>query len=396
MNSSVYIFGELSSGYTQYPEDSSSNVLKTLYKHCKAPTQLVIHRDRSLMHYCYIRKLVNNKYLGVCIAVNGYYLSEIDVLFSLFENTIETITKQGVIIHFSEDGTLTTSLDVLRDEEEELESLIEGLRIRFDEFHRISKPLPQTDYSIAKGSIKEQCISDDLQDIVRASYSYGFTYIYKDKDYDTVRINSYKGILSKLNEENKALKKTNLELQEYNKKVLHQKKQYRYVLILTLMILGCGVALLSLNDNLKNTKIDLEQANQTIYNREHTIAGLNNDIRNLRSSLDNEKEMREKAENDFVSFKSFLNEIQPFIVKSTSFTFHTGWFSLYYYGLREETVTLQIKAFSGNESYSKSVSMDIMKGNNNFSIYFNNNLNSATWYSFELLIDDKIIGGGRH
>lgn len=225
MNSSVYIFGELSSGYTQYPEDSSSYVLKTLYRHCKAPTQIVIHRDGGLMHYCYIRKLDDDKYIGFCIAVSGYYLSKIDVLFSLFENTIERVVKQGVIIHFSENGTLATSIGVLRNEEEELESLTENLRIGFEEFCKISKPLPRTDYGIAKDSIKEHCISDGSQDIVRASYSYGFTYIYKDEDYDTVRINSYKGVLRRLSEENDRLKKKNGEFQEENKKVLRQKKQ---------------------------------------------------------------------------------------------------------------------------------------------------------------------------
>lgn len=396
MNSSVYIFGELSSGYTQYPEDSSSNVLKTLYRHCKAPTQIVIHRDGSLMHYCYIRKLDNDKYFGFCIAVNGYYVSKIDVLFSLFENTMEKVVSQGVIIHFSENGTLTTSIGTLRDEEEELESLTENLRIGFEEFRKISKPLPQTDYGIAKDSIKEHCMSDGVQDIVRASYSYGFTYIYKDEDYDTVRMNSYRGVLSRLNEENKVLKEKNLELQEENRKVLHQKKQYRYVLVLMLMILGCGAGLFFLNDNLKNTKANLEQANQTISNRDNIIVSLNNKVSSLKSSLSSEKEMREKAENDFVSFKSLLNGIQPFIVKKTSFAFDTGWLSFDYYGLREETIDLQVKAFSGNESYSNSKSMDVKKGYNSFSIYLSDNLNRSTWYSFELLVDKKIVGGDRH
>lgn len=396
MNSSVYIFGELSSGYTQYPEDSSSNVLKTLYRHCKAPTQIVIHREGSLMHYCYIRKLDNDKYFGFCIAVNGYYVSKIDVLFSLFENTMEKVVSQGVIIHFSENGTLTTSIVTLRDEEEELESLTENLRIGFEGFRKISKPLPRTDYGIAKDSIKEHCMSDGVQDIVRASYSYGFTYIYKDEDYDTVRMNSYRGVLSRLNEENKVLKEKNLELQEENRKVLHQKKQYRYVLVLMLMILGCGAGLFFLNDNLKSTKANLEQANQTISNKDNTIVSLNNKVSSLKSSLSSEKEMREKAENDFVSFKNLLNGIQPFIVKKTSFAFDTGWLSFDYYGLREETIDLQVKAFSGDESYSNSKSMDVKKGYNSFSIYLSDNLNRSTWYSFELLVDKKIVGGDRH
>ncbi|MDE5980850.1 MAG: hypothetical protein K2G61_02675 [Bacteroidaceae bacterium] len=396
MNCSVYIFGELSSGYTQYPEDSSSNVLKTLYRHCKAPTQIAIHRDGSLMLYCYIRKLDDEKYLGVCIAVNGYYLSKTDVLFSLFESTMEKIASQGVLIHFTENGTLTTNIGTLRDEEEELESLTENLRIGFERFRNISKTLPQTDYGIAKDSIKEHCISDGVQDIVRASYSYGFTYIYKDEDYDTVRMNSYKGVLSRLNEENKALKEKNLELQEENRKVLHQKKQYRYVLTLMVLILFCGVGLFFLNDSLKNTQAHLKQANRTISNKNNTIANLNNEVSSLKTCLTDEKDLRKKAENDFASFKSLLNNIQPFIVKKTSFTFDTGWLSFDYYGLREETVDLQVKAFSGNDSYSNSRSMDVKKGNNSFSIYLSDNLNRSVWYSFELLIDKRIVGGDRH
>ena len=209
-------------------------------------------------------------------------------------------------------------------------------------------------------------------------------------------MNSYRGVLSRLNEENKVLKEKNLELQEENRKVLHQKKQYRYVLVLMLMILGCGAGLFFLNDNLKNTKANLEQANQTISNRDNIIVSLNNKVSSLKSSLSSEKEMREKAENDFVSFKSLLNGIQPFIVKKTSFAFDTGWLSFDYYGLREETIDLQVKAFSGNESYSNSKSMDVKKGYNSFSIYLSDNLNRSTWYSFELLVDKKIVGGDRH
>lgn len=396
MNCSVYIFGELASGYTQYPEDSSSQALKTLYRHCKAPTQIVIHRDGSLMLYCYIRKLDNDKYIGLCIAVNGYYLSKIDVLFSLFENIMEKIASQGVIIHFSENGTLTTSIGTLRSEEEELESLTENLRIGFEGLRKISKPLPRTDYGIAKDSIKEHCISDGVQDIIRASYTYGFTYIYKDENYDTVRINSYKGILSRLSGENKVLKEKNLELQKENKKVLHQKKQYRYVMALMILILFCGVGLYFLNSNLENTKANLEQANVTINNKENDIATLNNNVKNLRNNLAEEKDIRVKAENDFTEFKVFLSGIQPLIIKKTSFNFDTGWLSFDYYGLDDILVTLDVKAFNGDEYYSNSTNMAVEKGHNKFSVYLSDELYRSNWYSFELLIGDKIIGGGRH
>lgn len=321
MNSSVYIFGELSSGYTQYPEDSSSNVLKTLYSHCKVPTQTIIHRDGSMMFYCYIRKLDANKYIGLCVAINGYYVSKVDELFSLFENTIEKMARQGVFIHFVADGALTTNLKDLKFEEEEIDTLSENLRLGFETLGNVPQKLPHTDYTIAKDSVKEFCVSDDKHDIIRASYTYGFTYIYKEKDFDTVRMNSYRSVLRRVNEENVSLKKRNAELQEQNKKILNQKKQYRNVVILCILIAVCGIGLFFLKDsldstrnNLDSTRNKLENAQNNITQKAKTIKTLNKKIANLQTSLSEETSRREKAENDFSKLKSSFENYIPVII----------------------------------------------------------------------------------
>ena len=402
MNCNVYIFGELSSGYTQYPEDSSSHVLKKIYPFCKAPTQIAIRRDASMMYYCYIRKLNDNKYFGLSIAVNGYYISRVDELFSLFENTIEKIAQQGSFIHFAKDGSLTTSTTILKDEEEEIDTLSENLRRGFEALGSSTNTLPQVDYTVAKDSVKEFNAMDDKRDIIRASYTYGYTFIYKDKDFNTVRVNSYRSVLSQLNDENNNLRKRNEELKEQNTKILRQKKQFKNVIFLILAVIGCGVGLLFLNDNLNTTKSELADANNTISIRNDTIesknnqiSGLHRDIHNLNVSLNEEIERREQVENDYESFKNSLNNMQPFIVKSTSFNFSSGWLSFDYYGLRDTTVTVQVKAF-GNYAYSNSASIDIEKGYHSNSIYLSSGLNSSDWYSFELLVGNKIIGGDRH
>lgn len=396
MNCSVYIFGELSSGYTQYPEDCSSNVFKTLYNHCKAPTQIVIHRDGSMMLYCYIRKLDENKYIGLGIAVNGYYLSKIDELFSLFENAIEKMAQQGVFIHFVSNGTLTSNLKDLKFEEEEIDTLAENMRCSFEALGNTPRKLPHTDYSIAKDSVKEFSVYDDKNDIIRASYTYGFTYIYKQKDFETVRMNSYRSILSKINDENNRLKKRNTELQEQNKKILSQKKQYRNVVFLCILIVVCGIGLFFLKNSLDSTKNNLEKAQSDITQKTTTIETLNRKVTDLQTSLSEEQSRREKAEDDFVEFKKFLNDRQPFIVKKTSFSFNTGELSFDYYGLRDATVTLEAKAFNGDRCYSNSTSMYVKKGHQSFSIYLSSSLNSSNWYSFELLVGNKIVGGDRH
>lgn len=243
MNCNVYVFGELSSGYTQYPEDSSSHILKNIYPFCKAPTQIAISRDSSMMYYCYIRKLDDNKYLGLCIAVNGYYISRVDELFSLFENTIEKIAYQGSFVHFTKDGSLTANITKLKDEEEEIDTLSENLRRGFEALGSPTNILPGVDYTVAKDSIKEFNNLDDKRDIVRASYTYGYTLIYKDKDFNTIRINSYKSVLSQLNKKNNTLKKENDKLVSQLAKEKLRQKNIKWVSILIIVVIFFGVVI---------------------------------------------------------------------------------------------------------------------------------------------------------
>ena len=93
MNSSTYIFGELSDGYTQYPEDSSSNLFKSIQSQCVAPSGLVIHRDENLMYYVYIRKIDKKRFIGFAVVINGYYLPQIHRLFSIFEKGVEELVE---------------------------------------------------------------------------------------------------------------------------------------------------------------------------------------------------------------------------------------------------------------------------------------------------------------
>ena len=117
MNCSTYIFGELSSGYAQYPEDSSSSLFKALYSRCSAPTQLIIHRDETMMYYIYIRKFDEKGYIGFAVAINGFCFTRITPLFSLFEKKIEQLAERGILINYTQHGNLTTTLSSFVDEE---------------------------------------------------------------------------------------------------------------------------------------------------------------------------------------------------------------------------------------------------------------------------------------
>lgn len=267
-----------------------------------------------MMFYCYIRKLDGNKYIGLCIAVNGYYVSNVDMLFPVFEHAIEEMARQGVFIHFAADGSLTTSITTLNAEEEEIDTLAENLKVRFEGIADTPQKLPHTDYSIAKDSVKEFSVSDNRRDIVRASYTYGFTYIYKEMYYDTVRMNSYRGVLGRVNKENTALKKDNAALREKYQRVLGQKKQYRNIVVLCALVVVCGIGLFFLKDSLDNTRSSLANARSNIKKKEEAIKTLNKKVGALQTSLSEEQSQRKNAESILSELKNDCENYMPIII----------------------------------------------------------------------------------
>lgn len=397
MNCSVYIFGELSSGYTQYPEDSSSHVLSKLVNNSKAKTQLVIRRDENLMYYSYVRKLENQQYVGLSIVVNGHYIQQIEGLFSMFEKTLEKLVTQGSVVCFSKDGNIVPSNKRLRDQEEDIDSITRDLVSNFNNCGQAFK-LPSVDYTVAKNSVKEFNINDDKREIVRASYTYGYTYIYKDVDYNTVRVDSYRSVLSRVNKENIELKKKNAELHEKNQEILRQKKQFRNVIFLILVVISCGVGIYFLYTNLDDTQGQLNDANGTIQQQSHTIsqkdskiAELNNKISSLNSTIQSEKDKRQ-------SIQEKLNDVcsaYPVIV--TKCEVSSSQFSFDYYSAEEKEITVTLKAVNekNSEVVSNNHTLTFYKGGGSKSLSFNYSLNSSDYYYVVLIYDGKIIAGKR-
>ncbi len=322
MNSSAYIFGQLSSGYTQYPDESASlSIFNSFYSNAKAVTQIAIHRDGNLMYYAYIRKLENSKYLGLCVLLNGVMVTHFDGMFSFFESIISNLVTKGYLIKFDEYGNLIPNTERLYMKREEVELVTESLIHGFDNGQFNYKKLPPEDYAVNKNSIKEFSVKDDTSDILKSSHTNGFTYIYKSEGYNTAQMNSYQGILSKLNKENDSLKKENNELKNENSKIRQQKKQFQYVILLFIAVIGCGIGLLLLNKSLNKTQSELEEANNTISSKDMVInenktkiSELNSQISTLQSSLADETNKRENTEKELDDLRNSISSSFPIII----------------------------------------------------------------------------------
>lgn len=404
MNISVYLFGEFNSGYSQYPDDYASAIFQKFSANAKSVTQIAIHRDGNLMYYGYIRKLQHNKFIGLCVVLNGMILARVEGLFSLFENVISNLVIQGKLIHFTEQGDLVTSVDKLYTNGEEIELLTESLRAGFNRFESCCLSLPVVCYGTAKDSSRDFVVDDEPEDIFRSSYTNGYTYVYKSKGFNTSLLNSYKGVLCKSNKEKQELQAKLDALEKEHAKTLKQKKQYKFVFVLFVILLGCAMGLFLLNDSLNDTRNKLLDANNTIGIQIDSLSSKNNEITTLyreNNQLEQERQAEEEkrieVENSLEELKRKICDRQPFIVKSTTFDFRSGYLRFYYYGMMDGYVNVKVRVYGDDgTSYLNNSTIYIESGDNSADIFINRGLNAGKWYSFELLKDNVILGGDRH
>lgn len=404
VNSSIYIFGTFDNGYTQYPDNYAKEIYQNFFAQASSKSQIVIHRDKELMYYGYIRQLDKySQYIGFCVLLNGMMLTNVSSLFTVFENAIAEMVSRGDIIAFNEKGDIVSTTNSLANKLQEVNAVTAIIRNGIDGMKSYTKTLPPVNYSISNTEQKVFTYSAPNDTLVDASCKYAYTYVAKDKGCDTTSLSGYKGIIRKLHKEKDDLSFEYGKLKNQYNKLNEQKKQYRNVVILCAVVAVCGIGLFFLNDTLNSTQQTLEQSQsenvqkgETIQKLISNITVLNGNINDLESSLSLEQSKREEAKAELNALKNIYQEQQPLFVKSTSFNFNTGWLSFDYYGYYDKTVTLGARAFDGYDSYSNSTTFTVEKGHHSASIYLSSNLSSSRWYSFELLIGNKIIGGDRH
>lgn len=404
INSSIYIFGSLNSGYTQYPNNYSKEIYQKIISHSIYKSQVAIHRDNDLMYYAYVRKLdKGTQYIGFCVLINSMMFSNISSLFTIFENVFADIVSRGKLLALDDNGDIITVSSDFANNQQEVNYVISMVQNGIDGLGGSMVNLPPVNYSISNSEKKYFSFNDKNKDIVDSSCKYAYTIISKEKGCNTPSLLGYKGVIKKLHKEKDEISERCNNLQSKFDKLNKQKKQYRNVVILCVVVVLCGFGLYSLKDSLDNTAQSLqheqaenESKSKVIMNLNSKIANLNGTIQNLETSLSYEKSKREEAETELNGLAEVYKDKQPLFIKNTSFSFDTGYLDFDYYGYYDKNITLTVKAFDGNSSYSYSTNFSVEKGHHSGSIYLSRYLSGSRWYSFELLIGNKIIGGDRH
>ena len=285
MNNDVYIFGEFNNGYNQYPDDYTKKIFETFYSNSESITQVCVHRYGNLMYYAYIRKLENSKYIGFCVVLNGSMLTKLSSLFSLFEKTIFELVSSGVLIHFDDQGGIVTNVDKLYLNREKIDLITKSISENFNKLQKTAKSLPAINNSVSNDSIKIFSVDDTLNDIINSSHTFGYTFIYKSKDFNTPRLNSYKEVIEALSNEKNELTIQLNELNEKYQKTIEQKKQYRFVAVLFFVVVSCLIGLLGLNKNLNQANNTINEQAVNLNDKSAEIEALKNEKKDLNKEI---------------------------------------------------------------------------------------------------------------
>ena len=332
MNHNVYIFGNLSAGYTQFPEDVTRYIFETAAKDSKAKTQISVRRTRNLVYYIYTRFLDDahgDKFLGIALAFNGVYVNNITSLFRLFEDLLTSIVIEGGLIEFADNGNLVPKSATIHSRLDVVNRIVRRISDEIKHLDSASfRSLPPENYSI---SVSEQIRinEDDSQAIYeKAIRDYHIINIVRSNATSSDPLNSYSLKLKKLSDSIVTLQKEfNAQAAELNK-VRRQKKRTRVVSSLALCIvaivyifynIGSNLTeqvhgLTGINQNLtkdiQDQSVLLTQQGQTLESYRETVSYLNDCLVIARDSISEQESVIEKQSRRIESLQGETDDVR--------------------------------------------------------------------------------------
>lgn len=299
MNFRLYIFGE-SSGYKQYPDDSVN--FKSYYENQQSTSLLHIKRKADLVYYIYTQRIDKSKksFLGFCLVFNGIYIKDIKSAFTLFEKAYSDCVLSGKLFKINQTGQIDFAVEDFGSQKDEIDRIT---GIFNTELERNSRTLFSTlskTYKVGQGT-KSFTINDTPETIANAISFYDFISIPNNSHNEDL---DYVGqMIKKLYAENKQLK---TEYASLNK----QKKQYRWVALLSLAVIASLVGLYFLNDNLSGVISDqgntITRMRNTINDRDTHIALLQDTLTNERNTIESQKTEIRVLNSNILSYQDSL------------------------------------------------------------------------------------------
>ena len=303
MNCSTYFFAKTNSTTAYYPSDNSNcEVFDKFIRESQEGWQLCIARNGNLMYYAVVKKESAKCYYGLCVLVNNIIFTDIKSVYQIIVAYLNQIANDGeLIVWYS--GILIELDFTIQKNVNYVENVLERLRLGIENVHDYAQ-LPAQDYSRDVDSIVHMKDIDDNDELLKSTYSNGFTFIHisrtegtkiaetNNREKENSKLKGEKADLERQNEELRSeirsLKIANIKLQLLNR---------NYVPIVLLGVAIIGLLIMGYNWYVETTsKSDLESKIAILETENNTLmdssdsskADLENKISLLEKKIQNQ------------------------------------------------------------------------------------------------------------
>ena len=311
MNHSVYIFGDLGNGFSQYPDDFTRKFFQVKSSELTAATQIALHREGNIIYYSYYRRLlggtISNHFIGISVCFNSIFTKELNALFRVFEQCITDIAVSGKLIEFSKDGDLLSSTDsfcLMREEIERVSSFVSVAVNKIPSSSFIN--LPPVNYGADKDKICSCALEDAEAHLPKLLFDTNNILILKDKDYKSSQFVGFAKQLSELYDSNQTLEKENARLKNQVAELNRKKKQYRLVTLLSFIALVAIALIIFFRQNVIELQSVVEDKESIINTKEQRIETLKSEVSKKDASISSLKKKIADKESQISKMDSFI------------------------------------------------------------------------------------------
>jgi len=366
-----YIFSYVSGNYQQYTSDHSEAFIKQCCIDCKDTHQIAIHRDGNLMYYSYFYKKNASSIYGLSV-VCGEVCLNLKWLYEYLQKTLEASANKGVLFNYDKQGQIRKNVVSFATEAAEIDNIFRDIKDDLERRPLFWEQLPPEDLSVPLTSkIALAFNDDDKAKITEALRHYHNVVVTMENTLPS----SFSQTVLRLNSEKEQLlvQKTGLEVEIEALK--RQKKQYKWVIILSLLVAIGLIAIVSFNQNVNELRSILRSRDVSIDSLNVVIGNKNQAISAQESIINRKEDELNSTKSELSTIKGVLDNISayvPFVVSEmtvknegeeyggTIYSKNTTYIypKLEGYGLVDDTIELFVKFYSpdGLRTYSESPS----------------------------------------
>ncbi len=308
MNHSTYFFGNLSRGYSQFPNDYTSAIFKEVISKQVEQLQFYIKRVDNIAYYIYTRKL-NNKgdVFGVCLLFNSCIFDDLSIICSILDDALKNIVLNGNIYKFEDNGDVTARTDHFYRYKNNIESISHIISLNLNKHKSSYRNLPTYNYGIDANSITKIAIEDSKDNLIKTLELAHNIVCYSSKKTEDYALSPFLEKIKLLNNTNVSLHKENAKLKAKNDELLRKKNQYIIVGILAFILFLSIIVLFVGQNDITLLRDSLSDAKSEIESKDNRISDLNNKLLGAYNNISEIIDERDLIKNNLRKTKIYYN-----------------------------------------------------------------------------------------